>query len=102
VCSGQGDFENGRKLFSNSTVLSLRGRDFPSSGGRFSACSSFDMFHFRPVPLSARSTSIASNLHKGFMENGRRYRTLRNSENFSPADEQQFDTYETDISLLCS
>lgn len=42
----------------------------------------------------SETTSIASDLYKGFMENGRRYQTLRNSEYFSPADEQQFETYE--------
>lgn len=42
----------------------------------------------------SETTSIASDLYKGFMDNGRRYQTLRNSEYFSPADDQQFETYE--------
>ena len=43
----------------------------------------------------SETTSIASDFYRGFMENGRRYQTLKNSEYFSPADEQQFETYET-------
>ncbi|KAJ5605798.1 hypothetical protein N7510_008579 [Penicillium lagena] len=40
------------------------------------------------------TTSIASSLYEGFLENGRRYASLRGSEYFSPSDEQQFETYE--------
>ncbi|CAI7622909.1 unnamed protein product [Penicillium manginii] len=42
----------------------------------------------------SETTSVASDLYRGFLENGRRYQTLRNAEYFSPADEQQFETYE--------
>lgn len=42
----------------------------------------------------SETTSVASDLYRGFLENGRRYQSLRNAEYFSPADEQQFETYE--------
>lgn len=47
-----------------------------------------------PEDWRSETTSIASALYKGFMENGRRYQTLRDSEYFSPSDERQFETYE--------
>lgn len=53
-----------------------------------------------PDDWRSETTSIASSLYKGFMENGRRYQTLRNSEYFSPSDERQFETYEVGH-LLC-
>lgn len=53
-----------------------------------------------PDDWKSETTSIASSLYKGVMENGRRYQTLRNAEYFSPSDEQQFETYEVGH-LLC-
>lgn len=47
-----------------------------------------------PEDWKSETTSIASSLYKGFMENGRRYQTLRAAEYFSPSDEKQFETYE--------
>lgn len=47
-----------------------------------------------PEDWKSETTSIASSLYKGFMENGRRYQTLRDAEYFSPSDEKQFETYE--------
>lgn len=49
---------------------------------------------YDPEDWRSETTSIASSLYKGFMENGRRYQTLRDAEYFSPSDEQQFETYE--------
>ncbi|KAJ5330500.1 hypothetical protein N7476_000283 [Penicillium atrosanguineum] len=49
---------------------------------------------YDPEDWRSETTSIASSLYKGFMENGRRYQTLRDSEYFSPSDERQFETYE--------
>lgn len=49
---------------------------------------------YEPDDWQSETNSIATDLYKGFMENGRRYQTLRSSEYFSPADEQQFETYE--------
>lgn len=49
---------------------------------------------YDPDDWRSETISIASDLYKGFMENGRRYQTLRNGEYFSPSDEKQFETYE--------
>ncbi|KAJ5100860.1 hypothetical protein N7456_006912 [Penicillium angulare] len=49
---------------------------------------------YEPEDWQSKTTSIASDLYKGFMENGRRYRALRSSGYFSPADERQFEMYE--------
>ena len=49
---------------------------------------------YDPEDWRSETTSIASSLYRGFMENGRRYQTPRDSEYFSPSDEQQFETYE--------
>lgn len=49
---------------------------------------------YEPDDWKSETYSIASNLYKGVMENGRRYQTLRQGDYFSPSDEQQFETYE--------
>lgn len=51
---------------------------------------------YEPDDWQSETTSIATDLYMGFSENGRRYQTLRSSEYFSPADEQQLETYEMD------
>ncbi|KAJ5246019.1 hypothetical protein N7468_001002 [Penicillium chermesinum] len=53
-----------------------------------------------PEDWKSETTSIASSLYKGFIENGRRYQTLRSSGYFSPSDERQFETYEVGH-ILC-
>lgn len=40
-------------------------------------------------------TSIASSIYAGYVENGRRYQTLRDGEYFMPSDERQFEAAET-------
>ncbi|KAJ5291454.1 hypothetical protein N7478_000705 [Penicillium angulare] len=49
---------------------------------------------YQPEDWQSETTSIASDLYKGFMENGRRCQALRSSGYFSPADEKQFETRE--------
>lgn len=49
---------------------------------------------YDPDDWQSETTSIASSVYKGFMENGRRYQTLRDAQYFSPSDEKQFETYE--------
>ncbi|KAJ5888009.1 hypothetical protein N7495_008050 [Penicillium taxi] len=41
------------------------------------------------------TTSIATEIAKGRMENGRRYQALKSEDYWSPSDEQQFEAYET-------
>lgn len=48
------------------------------------------------LPLTVRSetTSIASSMYRGYIENGRRYQTVKEGTYWGPSDEQQFETFE--------
>ena len=41
------------------------------------------------------TTSITSSIYKGYLENGRRYQTVREGEYWGPSDEKQFESMET-------
>lgn len=43
---------------------------------------------------SSETTSIASSMYAGYIENGRRYQTVREDKYWGPSDEQQFETME--------
>ncbi|KAJ5151931.1 hypothetical protein N7492_010226 [Penicillium capsulatum] len=47
-----------------------------------------------PEDWESETTSIASSIYRGFMENGRRYQTLKQEGYMNPSDEQMFETYE--------
>ncbi|KAJ6110748.1 hypothetical protein N7486_002983 [Penicillium sp. IBT 16267x] len=51
--------------------------------------------HAAPGDWQSETTSIASNIYAGLIENGRRYQTLRESGYHVPADEQMFEAYES-------
>ncbi|KFZ25220.1 hypothetical protein V502_00303 [Pseudogymnoascus sp. VKM F-4520 (FW-2644)] len=42
----------------------------------------------------SETTSIASSMYRGYIENGRRYQTVREDNYWGPSDEQQFETFE--------
>ncbi|OBT85948.1 hypothetical protein VE02_04763 [Pseudogymnoascus sp. 03VT05] len=42
----------------------------------------------------SETTSIASSMYRGYIENGRRYQTVREDKYWGPSDEQQFETFE--------
>ncbi|KFY28414.1 hypothetical protein V493_02946 [Pseudogymnoascus sp. VKM F-4281 (FW-2241)] len=42
----------------------------------------------------SETTSIASSMYRGYIENGRRYQTVREDSYWGPSDEQQFETFE--------
>ncbi|KFY84758.1 hypothetical protein V500_09021 [Pseudogymnoascus sp. VKM F-4518 (FW-2643)] len=42
----------------------------------------------------SETTSIASSMYRGYIENGRRYQTIREDNYWGPSDEQQFETFE--------
>ncbi|KAJ5585144.1 uncharacterized protein N7459_004944 [Penicillium hispanicum] len=46
------------------------------------------------LPSIRETASIGSSIYRGFMQNGRRYQSLRDKEYCVPSDEQQFETYE--------
>ena len=43
---------------------------------------------------NSETTSIESSMYKGYVENGRRYQTVRENKYWGPSDEQQFETFE--------
>ncbi|CAG7953918.1 unnamed protein product [Penicillium salamii] len=54
---------------------------------------SCDADAYTPDDWQSETTTIRSSIYQGFVENGRRYQTLK-GESFVPSDEQQFETYE--------
>jgi len=48
----------------------------------------------RDADQSSETTSIASSMYAGYIENGRRYQTVREDKYWGPSDEQQFETME--------
>ncbi|OBT62535.1 hypothetical protein VE03_07387 [Pseudogymnoascus sp. 23342-1-I1] len=42
----------------------------------------------------SETTSIASSMYRGYIENGRRYQTVKEGTYWGPSDEQQFETFE--------
>ncbi|KFY05779.1 hypothetical protein V491_09025, partial [Pseudogymnoascus sp. VKM F-3775] len=42
----------------------------------------------------SETTSVASSMYRGYIENGRRYQTVREDNYWGPSDEQQFETFE--------
>ncbi|KAJ5688889.1 hypothetical protein N7462_003281 [Penicillium macrosclerotiorum] len=47
-----------------------------------------------PDDWQSETTSLASTICKGLLENGRRYQTLRATDSHVPSDDQMFETYE--------
>ena len=43
---------------------------------------------------SSDTTSISSSIYAGYMENGRKYQTVREGEYWGPSDEKQMETME--------
>ncbi|CEJ59996.1 hypothetical protein PMG11_08593 [Penicillium brasilianum] len=56
---------------------------------------------YNPDDWQSETTSVTSSMHRGLMENGRRYQTLRDKGSHVPSDEQMFETYEA-LHLLAS
>lgn len=48
----------------------------------------------------SETTSIASSIYAGYVENGRRYQTVREGEYWGPSDEKQFEAMETAHTLF--
>ena len=44
--------------------------------------------------MTSDTTSISSSIYAGYVENGRRYQTLREGEYWGPSDEKQFESME--------
>lgn len=57
-----------------------------------------DFYHltkdWEPQDFESETTSIASTIAKGRLENGRRYQALRDDNYWSPSDEKQFEAFE--------
>ncbi|KXG51517.1 uncharacterized protein PGRI_089100 [Penicillium griseofulvum] len=49
---------------------------------------------WEPQDFQSETTSIASSIAKGRLENGRRYQSMKDHDYWSPSDEQQFEAFE--------
>ncbi|KAJ5605182.1 hypothetical protein N7510_010336 [Penicillium lagena] len=49
---------------------------------------------YQPSDFESETTSLASSIYRGVMENGRRYQTIKEGEYWGPSDEQQFESLE--------
>ncbi|KAJ5586596.1 hypothetical protein N7450_006383 [Penicillium hetheringtonii] len=54
----------------------------------------WELNDYDPSDFKSETTSLSSTIYRGIMENGRRYQNLKQGEYWSPADEQQFESYE--------
>ncbi|CDM32877.1 unnamed protein product [Penicillium roqueforti FM164] len=49
---------------------------------------------WEPEDFQSETTSIASTIAKGRLENGRRYQAMKEDDYWSPSDDQQFEAFE--------
>ncbi|KAJ5755544.1 hypothetical protein N7533_005087 [Penicillium manginii] len=51
-------------------------------------------YHTEPQDFASETTSLASTIAKGRLENGRRYQAIKDDDYWGPSDEQQFEAFE--------